>query len=278
MELTWIRTFVTLAHFQHFTKTSEFLNMSQPTVSIHVKKLEQSLGVNLIDRSSTHLPFTLTPAGQKVFADGQKMIELWKSMEHAGEEREEVLLRIGSTNTVSEALLPDFVKKLKILYPHVRLQMKIHNHNRIVELLENHELDLAIVEGTKGIEPFQAEVICRDELRFFANKGMNLHSSPLILREKGSGTRDYADQFIKTEQIHPAEIIEAGSHHLIKQLALRGLGIAFLSSSMVKEEVAAGKLFPIDPYVIHRPFYSVCPADTAAGGVIRELIGVLKKN
>ena len=278
MELTWIRTFVTLAHFQHFTKTSEFLNMSQPTVSIHVKKLEESLGVKLIDRNSTRLPFTLTPAGEKVFADGQKMIELWKSMEHAGEEREEVMLKIGSTHTVSAALLPDFIKKIKMLHPHVRLKIEIHNHDRIVELLENQELDLAIVEGTKGIEPFQTEVISRDELRFFANRGMNLHTSPLILREKGSGTRDYADQFIKSEQITPAEIIEAGSHHLIKQLALRGLGIAFLSSSMVKDEVAAGKLLPLDPYVIHRPFFAVCPADSPAGSVIRELIGVLKED
>ncbi|MCA1054367.1 LysR family transcriptional regulator [Rossellomorea aquimaris] len=278
MELNWIRTFVTLAHFQHFTKTSEFLNLSQPTVSVHIKKLEESLGVKLIDRSSPHIPFTLTPAGQKVFAEGQKMMEIWKSMEHSGDEQDEILLRIGSTHTVSAALLPDFVKKIKILYPHVRLQIKVHNHDGIVELLENHELDLAIVEGTRGIEPFQTEIISRDELRFFAKRGMTLHSSPLILREEGSGTRDYAEQFIKSEQINPAEIIEAGSHHLIKQLALRGLGIAFLSSSMVKEEVANGTLFPIDPYVIHRPFYAVCPADSRAEEMIKEMIGMLKEN
>ncbi|MGG1631195.1 LysR family transcriptional regulator [Rossellomorea sp. NRS-1567] len=275
MQLDWIRTFITLAQLQHFTKTSEFLNLSQPTVSVHIKKLEQSLGVELIHRSSTNQAFQLTSAGTHVFEQGKKILELWRTMEQVTQKTEEILLRIGATHTVSDVLLPDFVKKIKILYPHVRLQLMIHNHETIVEALNHHDLDLALVEGTRGLEPFQLEVISRDELRFFASSRMYLHSSPLILREIGSGTREYADDFLRSERIVPAEILEASSHYLIKQLAVRGLGIAFLSSSIVKEEVLQGMLVPIDPYVIHRPFYSVYPENGVAGSIVRELVKLI---
>lgn len=70
------------------------------------------------------------------------------------------------------------LSKIKVLYPHVRLQLMIHNHDTIVEALHDQELDLALVEGTKGLDPFHAEVISRDELRFFASSRMNLRSSP----------------------------------------------------------------------------------------------------
>jgi LysR family transcriptional regulator, transcriptional activator of the cysJI operon len=276
MQLDWIRTFVTLAQLQHFTKTSEFLNLSQPTVSVHIKKMEQALGVELIHRSSTNQAFQLTPAGIQVFEQGKKMLELWRKMEQVTQKTEVILLRIGATHTVSDVLLPDFVKKIKILYPHVRLQLMIHNHETIVEALNHHDLDLALVEGTRGLEPFHLEVISRDELRFFASSRMNLLSTPLILREIGSGTREYADDFLRSERIVPTEILEASSHYLIKQLAVRGLGIAFLSSSMVKEEVLQGKLVPIDPYVIYRPFYAVYPENAKSGSIVRELVGLIE--
>ncbi|WGG47834.1 LysR family transcriptional regulator [Rossellomorea sp. DA94] len=276
MQLDWIRTFVTLAQLQHFTKTSEYLNLSQPTVSVHLKKLEQALGAALIHRSSTNQLFELTPAGERVFEQGKEMLELWRTMEQVNQAKQEIQLRIGSTHTVSDVLLPDFVKKIKVLYPQVRLQLMIHNHETIVEALNTNNLDLALVEGTKGLEPFQVEVISRDELRFFASNRMNLHSSPFILREKGSGTREYADEFLKSERIVPVEVLEASSHFLIKQLAVRGLGIAFLSSSMVKDEVLQGKLVPIEPYIVHRPIYAVHPETATSDPVIKELISLIE--
>ncbi|WP_201715845.1 LysR family transcriptional regulator [Rossellomorea arthrocnemi] len=276
MQLDWIRTFVTLAQLQHFTKTSDYLNLSQPTVSVHIKKLEQTIGAALIYRSSTNQHFELTPAGERVFEQGKKMMELWRTMEQVNQNNQEIQLRIGSTHTVSDVLLPDFVKKIKVLYPQVRLQLMIHNHETIVEALNSKEIDLALVEGTKGLEPFHVEVISRDELRFFASARMKLHSSPFIFREKGSGTREYADDFLRSERIVPVEILEASSHFLIKQLAVRGLGIAFLSSSMVKDEVLQGKLVPIEPYVIHRPFYAVHPENANSISVIKELISLIE--
>ncbi|WEG17240.1 LysR family transcriptional regulator [Alkalihalophilus pseudofirmus] len=276
MQLDWIRSYVTLVHFQHFTKTSEYLNLSQPTISIHIKKLEDYLGVKLIERSLTNRSFTLTSAGQEVFEQGKKMLEISRSIEQVKEKKEEVSLRIGATNTVSDVILPDFVKKIRVLYPQIRLQLMIHNHEQIVEGLEQHKLDLALVEGTSGLGPFHVEVVSRDELRFYAKQRMPLATSPLLLREKGSGTREYADQFLLSERIEPSEIIEASSHYLIKQLAIRGLGIAFLSHSMVKEEVSEGKLVPLNLHVIYRPFYAVYEEEHVHTPILKELCDLLQ--
>ncbi|MBH0167828.1 LysR family transcriptional regulator [Fictibacillus sp. 18YEL24] len=276
MQLDWIKSFVTLAHLKHFTKTSEFLNLSQPTISVHIKKLEEYLGLKLIRRSGTNQSFELTNAGMQVYEQGKKMLEISRTIESIKEKNEEMLLRIGATHTVSDVLLPDFVKKIKLLYPYIHLKLIIHNHEQIVEELRLNKIDIALVEGTRGLDPFQVEVVSRDELRFYAQYRMSIVNSPLILREKGSGTREYADQFLRSERIEPVEIIEASSHYLIKQLALRGLGVGFLSYSMVKEEVLEGKLVPLDPHVVYRPFYVVCAVEYASGTIHSEVLKLLQ--
>ncbi|MED1865643.1 LysR family transcriptional regulator [Fictibacillus nanhaiensis] len=276
MQLDWIRSFVTLAHLKHFTKTSEFLNLSQPTISVHIKKLEDYLGLKLIRRSGTNQDFELTNPGLQVFEQGKKMLEISRNIESIKERNEEVLLRIGATHTVSDVLLPDFVKKIKLLYPFIQLKLMIHNHEQIVEELRKNEIDIALVEGTSGLDPFQVEVVSRDELRFYAQHRMAIETSPLLLREKGSGTREYADQFLRLERIEPVEIIEVSSHYLIKQLAVRGLGIGFLSYLMVKEEVLEGKLVPLDPHVVFRPFYAVYAEEYSAGTIHSEILKLLR--
>ncbi|MEK3808433.1 LysR family transcriptional regulator [Bacillus sp. FSL H8-0547] len=274
MQLDWIRTYVTLVQLRHFTKTSEFLNLSQPTISIHLKKLEDFVGTSLIKRSAPNRPFELTDAGRHVFEEGKKMLEISMTIERIKEKNNEVLLKLGATHTVSDVLLPDFVKKIKTIYPHVRLQLTIKNHEQIVDGLKQHKLDLALVEGKRGLEPFKVNVISRDELRFYASHHISIRTSPLLLRERGSGTREYADQFLLSERIDPVEVIEAGSHYLIKQLAVRGLGAAFLSHSMVKDEVENGKLVPLESHVVYRPFYAVHD-EIAAAPFIEELLPLL---
>lgn len=277
MQLDWIRSFVTLAHLKHFTKTSEFLNLSQPTISVHIRKLEDYLGLKLIQRSGMNQSFELTNVGVQVFEQGKKMLEISRTIESIKEENEEILLRIGATHTVSDVLLPDFVKKIKLLYPFIRLKLMIHNHEQIVVELQKKKIDIALVEGTSGLDPFQVEVVSRDELRFYAQHKMTIENSPLILREKGSGTREYADQLLRSERIEPTEIIEASSHYLIKQLAVRGLGIGFLSYWMVKDEVSEGKLVPLDPHVVYRPFYAVYAEEYASGTIYSEVLKLLRK-
>lgn len=76
MQLDWLRTFITLVDLQHFTKTSDHLHLSQPTVSVHIKKLEETLGVPLIHRSKQR-PFELTEQGKIVYEHGITLLEDW---------------------------------------------------------------------------------------------------------------------------------------------------------------------------------------------------------
>lgn len=274
MQLDWLRTFVTLVDLQHFTKTSEHLHLSQPTVSVHIKKLEETLGVPLINRSKQR-PFEVTEQGKIVYEHGITILENWLKLQSAVTMTEMTKLRIGATHTVSDVLLPEFITQFRTLFPKAKLQLMIQNHDTIIKALTDHSIDIGFVEGTKGIEPFHTQVISQDELKFYANRAVSLEQTPLILRESGSGTRAYADRFLQTQRITPVEVIEVSSHFLIKQLAVRGLGAALLSSAMVKEEVARGELIAIEPYTIHRPFYAVYGEHILSEPLFQTIISTL---
>lgn len=184
-------------------------------------------------------------------------------------------LRIGATHTVSDVLLPEFITQFRTLFPAVKLQLKIQNHDTIIKALTEQVIDIAFVEGTKGLEPFYTKVISQDELKFYASQSVSLEQTPLILRESGSGTRAYADRFLQTQRITPVEVIEASSHFLIKQLAIRGLGAALLSSAMVKKEVERGELIAIEPYIIHRPFYAVYSESIQSEPIFQRILSTL---
>lgn len=146
MTLTELRYIVTLAQEQHFGQAAERCYVSQPTLSIAVKKLEQELGVELFERSKNKV--TPTPTGDAVVAQAQKVLEEASRIHDlaaAGKDQLNSPLRVGAIFTIGPYLFPQFIPKLRELAPNMPLVVEESYTATLRRRLRNGDLDVIII-------------------------------------------------------------------------------------------------------------------------------------
>ncbi|MAT50904.1 MAG: LysR family transcriptional regulator [Porticoccaceae bacterium] len=146
MTLTELRYIVTLAQEQHFGQAAERCHVSQPTLSIAVKKLEQELGVELFERSKNKV--SPTPTGEKVIAQAQKVLEESSRIQDiaaAGKDQLNSPLKVGGIFTIGPYLFPQFIPKLRELAPHMPLVVEESYTATLRRRLRNGDLDVIII-------------------------------------------------------------------------------------------------------------------------------------
>jgi len=146
MTLTELRYIVTLAQEQHFGQAAERCHVSQPTLSIAVKKLEQELGVELFERSKSKV--TPTPTGDAVVAQAQKVLEEASRIQDLADTGKDQLnspLRVGAIFTIGPYLFPQFIPKLRELAPNMPLVVEESYTATLRRRLRNGDLDVIII-------------------------------------------------------------------------------------------------------------------------------------
>ena len=122
MTLTELRYIITLAQDQHFGQAAERCHVSQPTLSVAVKKLEQELGVALFERSKTRVQ--ATPMGEHIVAQAQVVLEqasMIKDIATSGKDQLGSLLKVGAIFTIGPYLFPQFIPQLQHIAPKMPL-------------------------------------------------------------------------------------------------------------------------------------------------------------
>lgn len=146
MTLTELRYIVTLAQEQHFGQAADRCHVSQPTLSIAVKKLEQELGVELFERSKNKV--TPTPTGENVIAQAQKVLEEASRIQDiaaAGKDQLNSPLRVGGIFTIGPYLFPQFIPHLRELAPNMPLIVEESYTATLRRRLRNGDLDVIII-------------------------------------------------------------------------------------------------------------------------------------
>lgn len=146
MTLTELKYIVTLAQDQHFGQAAERCNVSQPTLSVAVKKLEQELGVALFERSKTRVQ--PTPMGEKIVAQAQTVLEqasVIKDIATAGKDQLGSPLRVGAIFTIGPYLFPQFIPHLQEIAPKMPLIVEEGFTTTLRQRLRKGELDVIIV-------------------------------------------------------------------------------------------------------------------------------------
>jgi len=146
MTLTELRYIVTLAQEQHFGQAAERCHVSQPTLSIAVKKLEQELGVDLFERSKSKV--SPTPTGEAVVAQAQKVLEEASRIQDIADTGKDQLnspLRVGAIFTIGPYLFPQFIPKLRELAPKMPLVVEESYTATLRRRLRNGDLDVIII-------------------------------------------------------------------------------------------------------------------------------------
>jgi LysR family hydrogen peroxide-inducible transcriptional activator len=262
--LTELRYIVAVARERHFGHAAETCFVSQPTLSVAVKKLEEELGVTLFERGPGEV--TVTPAGQKIVEQAQRVLEeaaRIKELAAAGRDPLAGPLRLGAIYTIGPYLLPKLIPILRRTAPAMQLHIQENFTHRLAEALKSGEVDailIALPFDEPGIEtralydePFLVAV--PKDHPWVGRKRVSseeLTRESLLLLGEGHCFRDQVLEFCHTvrsrERSPLARTVEGGSLETIRQMVASGVGVTVLPSTSVNASSSGTDLIRILPF------------------------------
>lgn len=272
MEIHHLKIFVSVYKLRSFTKASEILFISQPTISEHIKNFEAELNCHLFDRlGRTIMPTRqaefLYPRALKIIAEVEKLHE---DLAVSGKQIKGELV-IGASTIPGTYILPIISMKFKQIHPEVSFEIRIGDSGKITDMVLNHELLCGIVGARMESKKLAYLPFFNDELVLVASENAvpgrlaepsDIYALPFLSREIGSGTRKIMEDFLIRTGIDPKRldiVATLGSTAAVKEALKAGLGISILSRLAVRDELAAGKLkeIPIPDLKMRRDFYLI---------------------
>lgn len=231
--------------------------MTQPAVSIQLKNFQDQFEIPLFEIISRRIH--ITPFGHEIATSAKEILfqaELLKhkALKYRGELTGTLRLSIVSTG---KYVLPFFLQPFIAKHPGVDLQMDVTNKELVIESLNRNEVDFALVSILPDRLLVDSIPILDNSLYLFSSPKVDtslnmtpkdLVNYPLILREKGSGTRQSMERFLKQHGIAVRRKLELTSNEAVKQAVKAGLGMSIMPLIGLKHELEAGELtlVPID--------------------------------
>jgi LysR family hydrogen peroxide-inducible transcriptional activator len=259
--LTEMRYIVAVARERHFGRAAEASFVSQPTLSVAVKKLEEELGVALFERGPGEV--TVTPAGQKIVAQAQRVLEeasRIKDLAAAGRDPLEGPLRLGAIYTIGPYLLPKLIPILRKMAPAMQLHIQENFTHRLSEALKNGEADVILIALPFNEPGIETRAVYDEPFFIAVPKGHpweqrkrvsseELTNESLLLLGEGHCFRDQVLEFCHTTR---ARAIEGGSLETIRQMVASGVGVTVLPSTSISPSFSnsgsGGDLIRILPF------------------------------
>jgi DNA-binding transcriptional LysR family regulator len=234
-----------------------------------MKSLEEAYGLVLFEYYNGHVH--LTQAGIALSAYAKKILELYEESKRVMNEFQSIQrghLSLGASSVPGVYVLPARLGYFKRQMPHATLSLAVETAPKILDLLADHQIDIAIVShGPEFPEGLVARPLMSDELvlayaNSFNGSPMDLEALRkwgLILHSPKATTRQMVDQWAKHIGYHPNIIMELGATEAIKEAAIQGLGVAILSKKAIEKEVHRGELIeaPLPSAPIPRGIYIV---------------------
>jgi LysR family hydrogen peroxide-inducible transcriptional activator len=266
MTLTDLRYIVALARERHFGRAAEKCHVSQPTLSVAVKKLEDELGVALFERGADA---SLTPLGEQIIAQAQRVLsEAGRIPELAAQGRDALAgaLRIGVIHTIAPYLLPDLVPLLRERAPQMPLIIQEGYTENLVAAVKAGELDililaLPIVEPGLVAQPVYDEafrVLLPAQHPWVGQKALastQLLDEPLLLLGAGNCFRDQVLDLCAqaTNAPRAPHVLEGSSLETIRYMVASGIGITVMPASCADRIPQDDALLRVRPFVEPTP-------------------------
>ena len=294
-----LQIFESVARLLNFSRASEELHLTQPAVSMQVKQLEEVMGLPLFEHMGKRI--FLTHAGLALHEHARIIARQMKEAREAIES-----LREGISGRLDIAIIstakyfaPTLLARFCELHPAVQLKLSVSNRDGIVHQLVNNEVDLVIMgqppEGLDVVSESFARnshlIVAPPNHPLVGVKKLTLEQvaeEPFLLREKGSGTRQLLERFLASHALSVKPRMEMSSNETIKQAAIAGMGIAFLSEHTITLELETGRLvvlpvpgLPIvrDWHLVHHQEKKLSPVARAFKQfLLEEAPGMLAQN
>jgi len=291
MNFRALQYFVKLAELKHFSKAAEACFVSQPTLSTQIRKLEEELGVSLVERAPRKV--MLTPIGEDIAHRARHVlrdIEHIKDAARGSRDPESGTIKLGIFPTLAPYLLPHVIPVIRQRYPELRLQLAEEKTEDILNMLDQGRLDaglLALPVEEHGMEvevlfeePFVMAMPASHPLCDKQSIGLrDLEGEELLLLEEGHCLRQHALAVCELAGAHERVDFHATSMETLRQMVASNAGVTLMPVLAIKPPIAS------TDNIVLRPFDSPAPSRTIAlvwrsssplGGFLRKLADSLK--
>ncbi|HRQ59539.1 MAG TPA: LysR family transcriptional regulator [Azoarcus taiwanensis] len=288
VSLRQLRLFIAVAETGSFTAAAKLMHVTQPAVSMQVHELESMIGEVLLDGRRG---FRLTSAGEILLRHAREVIA---SLELAEVELKAMkgvasgTVSVGAVTT-AEYFVPRLLAAFGEAYPDIRFRLTVRNRSGMADLLRERGVDVAIMGAPPAGLALRRVPFAPDPMSFVVPPSHPLagrKSVPpsalagerLLLREQGSGTRAAMERFLRAHGVKLTQADEMGSNETLKQAAMAGLGVSFLSHHTFSIEAAAGRLsrLKVRGTPIEREWNLLVPADKRPSLAVEALVDFLQ--
>lgn len=294
MDLWQLHIFCKIVENKSFSKAAKIVQLSQPTISSHIKDLEDHFGCRLIDRLAREsVP---TKAGELLYQYARRLIALRDEAETAINEYKGKIrgkLAIGGSTIPGCYIIPEIIGAFTERYPEVTINLYIGDTRKIISDTIAGDCELSVVGAVSGDSRVYQEKLLEDDMRLIIpsdhrwaqKKSINLDmlaKEPFILRENGSGTLEsiqtnFSQKGHRVQDLKVAAVM--GSTAAIIQGIKSKVGISILSKIAISEDLESGKLkaLNIEGLDLKRSFYLTRHRHRSLSPLGRTFIDFLKK-
>jgi DNA-binding transcriptional LysR family regulator len=295
VNVSQLRTFVTVVEHSSFSEAARLLGVAQPAVTMQIQALEADVGATLLDRG--YRKVEITEAGRLLLPYARRVLD---EIGHAKDALDQLAdavtgrLTLAASTTPGQYLLPRILGAFLKEYPEVGVTLRVYDTADVIAHVEAGEADI----GMTGAEVAGARVhyeqlgtddlllICPPDHRYAKGPGVsfaNLTEEPFIVREGGSGTRMVAEDVIRRSGVDPAElrvVMELGTNEAIVSAVEGGMGLGVVSAQVAEKAIALGTVASITGagFPVERPLFLVLPRRTltrASEALADHLRGVM---
>jgi DNA-binding transcriptional LysR family regulator len=289
MDLRRLEIFVKVAELGSFSRAAEVLFLTQPTVSEHVRQLEDTLGVQLLDRLGRGA--SPTRAGELLLGYARRLLALSREATQAIEQfqgRMSGELVLGGSTIPGEYVVPELIGAFRSKYPDVRVSLQIGSSHEVQSWVEQGRVEIGVVGTAPAARALQARRLMADELVVVVGADHpwagrrtitldELRAEPLILRERGSGSRETFERALEGAglDLDVFRVVgEIASTQAIKQAVRAGVGVSPISRRAVGDECRAGLLACVEiaGLTITRSFHLVTHRDRTRSPIAQAFL------
>ena len=288
MNLDYLKTYIEVIRLGSFSEAARKLSISQPAVSFQIQKLEQDLGVRLIDRSQKAI--TITEAGKRLLRFAESVEEERGHLRHELDQlREEVTgnLVVTASTIPGEFLLPSILSEFKALHPAIRAQVAVSDSLTVISGVRDGAYEVGfcgIAPEGQGLEAFK---IADDEIVLivfpehpFAERRevslAELEGEPLIFREETSGTQQSLQAFLSRAGDLSKWVpnLLLGTTQAVVSAVEARAGIAFVSNLAIKKSLALNlvKVVKVEGLTLKRDFFCIYRKERIVSRLLEEFI------
>lgn len=253
MTLKHIRIFTTVYEEESITRAAAKLGLTQPATSLAIKELEEYYHTSLFERSGRGI--RSTQAGEHLYPSAARLLSLYEEMDLEMKTWDTSgVLRIGSSISIGSCILPQLISQFTKQYPELEVYVMVDSSDVIEQRILENRLDFALIEGNIHSDKIKSQIFLDDELipvcgRFHPLAGAvdvelaQLKNERFLMREKNSGTREFADSNFAIHDFHVTPVWESSSTTALINAAAAGLGISILPKRLLEKQLRMHQIF-----------------------------------